>query len=76
MVVPPTYLCKLLISGARAVVGRSAHNSWVERLLQRKHFNVAVAAIANKMARTVWAVLVKGKAFDQVKWNPVEIALP
>lgn len=29
-------------------------------------------AVANKMARTVWAILAKGVAFDQVKWNPTE----
>ena len=69
-----TYLRTLLVNGARAVVGRSAHNSWLERLLQRRHFNVVVAALANKMARTAWAVLAKGKAFDQVKWNPTEAA--
>ena len=67
-----TYLRKLLINGARAVVSRSTHSSWIERLLQRRHFNVVVAALANKIARTAWSVLAKGKAFDQVKWNPVE----
>jgi transposase len=66
-----SYRRALLIAGARAVVSGSAHSNWVERLLQRRHFNVVVAAVANKMARTVWAVLAKGAAFDQVKWNPV-----
>lgn len=69
-----TYLRTLLVNGARAVVGRSAHNSWLERLLQRRHFNVVVAALANKMARTAWAVLAKGQAFDPLKWNPTEVA--
>lgn len=69
-----TYLRTLLISGARAVVCRSAHSNWIERLLKRRHLNVVVAALANKMARTVWALLVKGQAFDQVKWNPTEMA--
>jgi len=69
-----TYLRTLLISGARAVVCRSAHSSWIERLLQRRHLNVVVAALANKMARTVWALLAKGQAFDQVKWNPTKTA--
>lgn len=68
-----TYLRTLLIAGARSIVSRSASNGWIERLLQRRHFNVVVAAVANKMARTVWAVLAKGAAFDQVKWNPVEM---
>jgi hypothetical protein len=62
----------LLISGARAVACRSAHSGWIERLLQRQHLNVVVAALANKMARTVWAILAKGQAFDQGKWNPTE----
>jgi transposase len=69
-----TYLRTLLVNGARTVVGRSARNSWLERLLQRRHFNVVVAALAHKMARTAWAVLVKGKAFDPLKWNPTEAA--
>lgn len=69
-----TYLRTLLISGARAVVCRSAHSCWIERLLQRRHLNVVVAALANKMARTVWAVLAKGHAFDQGKWNRTEAA--
>lgn len=69
-----TYLRTLLISGARAVVCRSAHSSWIERLLERRHLNVVVAALANKMARTVWALLAKGQAFDPVKWNPTETA--
>jgi transposase len=69
-----TYLRTLLVNGARTVVGRSARNSRLERLLQRRHFNVVVAALAHKMARTAWAVLVKGKAFDPLKWNPTEAA--
>ena len=36
--------------------------------------SVVVAALANKLAPSVWGVLVKGKAFDQVKWNPVDLA--
>jgi transposase len=69
-----SYLRSLLINGARAVVSRSAHGSWLERLLQRRHFNVAVVALANKMARTIWAVLAKGIAFEPARWNPTEVA--
>lgn len=69
-----TYLRTLLISGARAVVCRSARSSWIDRLLQRRPLNVVVTAFANKMARTVWAILVKGLAFDLLKWNPTETA--
>jgi transposase len=69
-----SYLRNLLINGARAIVGRSAPSGWMARLLQRRHFNVVVTAVANKMARTVWAVLVKGTSFDQGKWSPAETA--
>lgn len=56
----------LLIAGARSVAAKSEKSNWIERLLARRHYNVVVVASANKMARTVWAVLVKGIAFDQV----------
>ncbi len=70
-----TYTRALLANGARSVIGRSARSNWLERLLQRRHFNVVVAALTNKMARTVWAILVKGQVFDQVKWNPTATAV-
>lgn len=67
-----TYLRTLLIAGARSVIARAERSSWINRLLERRHYNVVVVALANKMARTAWAVLAKGAAFDQVKWNPLE----
>lgn len=67
-----TYLRTLLIAGARAVIARSGKTSWIKRLLQRRHYNVVVVALANKMARTAWAVLAKGAAFDQARWHPLE----
>lgn len=67
-----TYLRTLLIAGARAVMARADKPIWITRLLQRRHYNVVVVALANKMARTAWAVLAKGAAYDQVKWNPME----
>jgi transposase len=67
-----SYLRTLLIAGARAVIARSKRSNWIERLLERRHYNAVVVALANKMARTVWAVLAKGKAFDLFKWNPLE----
>lgn len=68
-----TYVRSLLIHGARSIVSRSVDESWIGRLKQRRHFNVAVAALASKMARTAWAVLAKGVAFDGLKWAPNEI---
>lgn len=67
-----TYLRTLLIAGARAVIARAPTSGWITRLLERRHYNVVVVALANKMARTVWAVLAKGSGFDRVKWNPLE----
>lgn len=66
------YLRTLLMHGARAVIARSKPSIWLQSLLARRPYNVVVAALANKMARTIWALLVKGKSFDQVKWNPAD----
>jgi transposase len=62
------YLRRQLIHGARALVkvspGRSGKLwSWVNGLRQRRPFNVAVAAVANKLARIVWAMLSRGEAY-------------
>ena len=56
------YLRTLLIHGARAALPYlAARNdrlgSWLRSLLARAHRNVAVVALANKLARIVWAVL-------------------
>ncbi len=52
------YLRKLLVHGARAVLSRAQpEGSWSERLLQRRPFNVATVAVANKNARIIWALL-------------------
>lgn len=66
------YLRTMLMHGARAVVARATHSSWLVKLLERRPYNVAVAAVANKLARTAWAVLAKGRAFDPLKWHPTE----
>ena len=56
------YLRTLLVHGARAVVRVAERRTdptdvWVKRLLDRRHQNVAAVALANKNARTVWALL-------------------
>lgn len=65
-----TYVRSLLIHGARSVVSRSADETWIGRLKARRHFNVAVAALANKIARTAWAVLARGDTFCASRWAP------
>lgn len=53
-----TYLRTLLIHGARAAVIHSKEpNSWVATLSKRRPYNVVVVALANKIARTIWALL-------------------
>jgi transposase len=60
-----SYVRTLLMHGARAVIARSQRSGWIERLLLRRPYSVVVAALANKLARTAWAVLVKGKALTR-----------
>ena len=63
------YLRTLLIHGARAVI-RVAENkpdyegSWLMLLLQRKSKNVVAVALANKNARTIWALLVHNRNYE------------
>ncbi len=60
------YLRTLLIHGARAVVFTAKDKGpWVEAIVQRRPINVAVVALANKMARTAWAILAHGRTYDR-----------
>ena len=60
-----TYLRTLLIHGARSVVTHTKHpNAWQQGLLDRRPKNVAVVAVANKMARTLWAIAAHGSRYD------------
>ena len=59
---------RLLISGASAVVRQATRReapegSWLARMLARKPRMVVIVALANKMARIAWALLVKGEAY-------------
>jgi transposase len=64
------YLRTLLIHGARAVLSsqeRSASgpNAWLKQLLQRRARNVVIVALANKMARMIWALLAHGRTYQR-----------
>lgn len=59
------YLRRLLYLGARSRLGAAKRNPAkadpkLLRLLEEKEFNVAAIALANKMARTIWALIVRG----------------
>lgn len=66
------YLRTLLMHAARSVVIKSHEAStwtWLQTLLKRRPYNVVVAAVANKLARTIWAVLAKGQAWNAQVWQ-------
>ena len=63
------YLRTLLIQGARSVAANAARHAdpvsrWILQLQQRVGWQRTLVAIANKNARIIWAVLVRGKPFD------------
>jgi transposase len=58
------YLRRILVVGAHAVLKlvrqKPEKYPWLTQLLARKPFKVVAIALANKMARIAWALLVKG----------------
>jgi transposase len=48
------YLRTLLMHAARSVIIRGERTAWLSALPKRRPFNVVVAALANKLARTIW----------------------
>jgi transposase len=69
-----TYIRTLLIHGARAVLlwlGKKTDNqsNWLHDLMVRRGSNKAAVALANKMARTAWA-LVKGNCDYDSNYKP------
>ncbi len=64
-----SYLRKLLVHGARAVLRYSKARDdglsrWLNELTARKHVNVATVALANKTARIAWAIVHNDTAYD------------
>lgn len=60
------YLRTLLIHGARSVIEHAKDKpKWLQDLLARRPLNVAVVALANKMARTAWALVAHGRAYQR-----------
>jgi len=62
------HLRSLLVHGARAVVRTAPSktdpsNMWVNQLRERRGFNRATVAVANKNARIIWAVLRTGEPY-------------
>ena len=58
------YLRAMVIHCARAVMARQKERStWLQRLMRERPWNVAVVALANKIARTIWALLAHGRRY-------------
>jgi transposase len=62
------YLRMLFIHGARTALPHLASSNtplgrWLKGLLERAHRNVATVALANKLARIAWAVLVHDRRY-------------
>ena len=66
-----SYLRTLLIHGARVVIYHAERklkldqtSRWINELVQRRNKNVAAVALANKNARTVWALLEHDRRYE------------
>jgi transposase len=77
------YLRTLLILGAKSTLqsalrkppeGRHRLQQWIVAVLGRSGYHKTLVAIANKHARIIWALLVKGEAFDVQRLTPKAMA--
>jgi len=60
------YLRTLLIHGARsALYHTKVPTAWMSAIQARRPANVAAVAVAGKMARTAWAILARGQAYQR-----------
>ena len=60
------YLRTLLIHGARSVLFHArVPTPWQQGIQERRPPNMAAVALANKMARTAWAILAHGRAYQK-----------
>ena len=65
-----TYLRTLFIRGARVILLRPANwpqhsfGPWLEAAARRMHRNVLAVALANKLARIAWSVLVGERRYE------------
>ncbi|CAB3774755.1 IS110 family transposase ISPfa1 [Paraburkholderia humisilvae] len=60
------YLRTLLIHGARSVLFHAKEpGAWLDQIRKRRPMNVAIVAQANKMARTIWAILAHNRPYEK-----------
>lgn len=68
--IPSKYGCNkevraILVQCAQAIALSSNKSTWVSSILERKPKKVAIIAIANKLARQLWAMAIKGDKFEK-----------
>jgi transposase len=68
------YLRWLLVAGAMAVIRyarqRGTKRLWLARLMERRPVKVAAVALANKIARMAWAMMVRRERFKEPTMLP------
>jgi len=68
------YLRWLLVTGAMAVIRYARQHGtqrpWLARLMERRALKVAAVALANKIARMAWAMMVRKERFEEAKLLP------
>jgi transposase len=68
------YLRWLLVAGAMAVIRHARQHGtkrlWLARLTERRPPKVAAVALANKIARMAWAMMVRKERFEEAKLLP------
>lgn len=66
-----TQLRSLLVLGATSVLRHARHNTnaskWLTAIMARRPYKVAAVALANKMARIIWALLTKGGTYRKME---------